>query len=663
MANLTFLPIEAVVDPSFWHKLSQVKLDVDRLSETPKNITGYSLDPTALSLIVDYTSFNDVEKLEGKIGSSEHTTLKNLCAPGSTHRIPLGITPGVLINFNISDCFKNINKNQLLEDQGAKIRDAIITGAAVDDPTLLNRFLVITYSDLKTYFFIYWFAFPVLAQYTFPVVGTPTLLSDAFSEAQIQTLLATHSSLEWPNREMFCVVETSGSLECHSLRYYIDNLDKGLEKKLYLCAIDGSTEDFVAAWTCRNLLALVAHYRKSTTSPIRLICLRLGSRYFRTSFVVDLNVEGNGEQLKVVGWSKNENDKFGPRSVNLRDTMDPIRLADASVDLNLKLMKWRLVPELDLDIVKNHKVLLIGAGTLGCSVARCLMGWGVRHITFIDDGYVSLSNPVRQSLYTFEDCDANEGGGKLKADAASSALLRILPTITSVGISMTVPMPGHTTEGLSQACKLHTLISEHDTVFLLTDSRESRWLPTVIAASMNKLAITAALGYDTYLVMRHGVRNEEGQKLGCYFCNDITAPGNSKTDRTLDQQCTVTRPGVSNMAAALAVELLISILQHPQSGSCKADEETVLGTVPHSVRGFLFSFSQVLPSTPSFDQCIACSPKVLDQYENNHDDFLNSVFKSAKYLEDLTGLTQLHKASEMADVLELSDSESVEEMD
>ncbi|CAA9997686.1 unnamed protein product [Nesidiocoris tenuis] len=340
-------------------------------------------------------------------------------------------------------------------------------------------------------------------------------------------------------------------------------------------------------------------------------------------------------------------------------------LAESSVDLNLKLMKWRLMPSLDLDVIRNHKVLLVGAGTLGCSVARGLMGWGVRHITFIDSGHVSYSNPVRQSLYGFADCGSCSEGPKLKAEAAPDALRAILPCTTSSGVAMTVPMPGHTTEGVKEAAQLHRLIEEHDTVFLLTDSRESRWLPTVIATSMNKLAITAALGYDTYLVIRHGVKSNDSaeNKLGCYFCNDVTAPGNSKRDRTLDQQCTVTRPGVSNMAAAIAVELLVSILQHSDRGACKADDETLLGTVPHSVRGFLFQFSHVLPSTPAFSQCIACSPKVIDQYENNRDEFLEKVFNSAIYLEELTGLAELHKASQIADILELSDDESIEEAD
>ena len=32
--------------------------------------------------------------------------------------------------------------------------------------------------------------------------------------------------------------------------------------------------------------------------------------------------------------------------------------------------------------------------------------------------------------------------------------------------------------------------------------------------------MNAALGFDSFLVMRHGYE----QNLGCYFCNDVVAP-------------------------------------------------------------------------------------------------------------------------------------------
>ena len=81
-----------------------------------------------------------------------------------------------------------------------------------------------------------------------------------------------------------------------------------------------------------------------------------------------------------------------------------VRLSESSVDLNLKLMRWRLLPSLDLELISQTRCLLLGAGTLGCNVARCLLGWGVRNITLVDNGTVSYSNPVRQSLFSFKVC-------------------------------------------------------------------------------------------------------------------------------------------------------------------------------------------------------------------------------------------------------------------
>ncbi len=67
----------------------------------------------------------------------------------------------------------------------------------------------------------------------------------------------------------------------------------------------------------------------------------------------------------------------------------------AAVELNLQLMRWRAAPQLNVAVVSSAKCLLLGAGTLGCSVARALLGWGVRRMTFVDSSRVSYSNPVR----------------------------------------------------------------------------------------------------------------------------------------------------------------------------------------------------------------------------------------------------------------------------
>lgn len=66
-------------------------------------------------------------------------------------------------------------------------------------------------------------------------------------------------------------------------------------------------------------------------------------------------------------------------------------------------MKWRMAPELELDIMKGMKVLMLGSGSLGCQIGRNLLSWGFENITFVDYGKVSYSNPVRQCLFTFQD--------------------------------------------------------------------------------------------------------------------------------------------------------------------------------------------------------------------------------------------------------------------
>jgi len=42
--------------------------------------------------------------------------------------------------------------------------------------------------------------------------------------------------------------------------------------------------------------------------------------------------------------------------------MDPHRLAESAVTLNVSLMRWRAAPSLGIDRLQDLKILLLGAG-------------------------------------------------------------------------------------------------------------------------------------------------------------------------------------------------------------------------------------------------------------------------------------------------------------
>uniref|UniRef100_A0AAQ4QVV9 Ubiquitin-like modifier-activating enzyme ATG7 n=1 Tax=Gasterosteus aculeatus aculeatus TaxID=481459 RepID=A0AAQ4QVV9_GASAC len=677
--KLQFAPFSSALEAGFWHQLTQKKLNDYRLDESAKSIKGYYYNGDPLGLPTRLTLEFSAFEVDGPTPAR--------CCPAT----------GTLYNTNTLDAFKTTDKKALLEKEAREIWDAIQSGAALKDPSILCKFILLTFADLKKYNFYYWFCFPALC---FPegikIIQPPSALEKVFSAKQITALQEAYDNLcikRGTTAEPYFIMKyTADTVEMASLEdwdaFFTDT------KKVTVGVYDPCTLSQHPGWPLRNLLVLLASQWGSKLDTVEVLCFRdrtmQGSRSIQHSVVLQIKLPKhplNSACPKSVGWEKNPKGAMGPRMVNLSECMDPKRLAESSVDLNLKLMRWRLVPSLDLDKVVSTKCLLLGAGTLGCNVARTLMGWGVRHITFVDNAKISYSNPVRQPLYEFEDC---LGGGKSKAKAAAERLSKIFPGVNAEGFNMSIPMPGHPVNfseaTLSQAQRdvehLEKLISEHDVVFLLMDTRESRWLPTVIAASKRKLAVNAALGFDTFVVMRHGLKkppvsqsasagadsstscssasssstpagsaspvpgsslfsNIPGHKLGCYFCNDVVAPGDSTRDRTLDQQCTVSRPGLAMIAGALAVEMMVSILQHTEGGYAVASSSedrmneppTSLGLVPH---------------------------QVLENYERDGFNFLSQVFNSShSFLEDLTGLTLLHQETQAAEIWDMSDDESI----
>lgn len=539
--------------------------------------------------------------------------------------------PGVIHNMNTKEQFQAIDKNAFLRDAAKVLYEKLRLKEVLSDPTQLAAFSILSFSDLKSFKFFYWFAFPSL-----------------YTEWEIDEIRPA-SDNDTKNIALW--------LESGSLPFFILNasnvpfsleelvLDDKRNNSIRVGIIDASTYENIPAWYARNFLTALLSYGYSSVHMLvyRANGLSFWAHVHASSKSVQENVRENCP--RSTGWEKTSAGALQPKMADLKSLISPTALAEQAVDLNLKLMKWRIVPQIDLDVVRESKCLLLGAGTLGSYVARALLGWGVRKITFVDNGKVSFSNPVRQSLYNYEDC---LNGGAPKAEAAAESAKRIFPQVDAQGVTLEVPMIGHPVKDPEREKAafetLERLVDEHDVIFLLMDLRETRWLPTVLGSAKDKLVINAALGFDSFLVMRHG----SNQHLGCYFCNDVVAPKDSLTDRTLDQMCTVTRPGGALAASALAVELAVLVLQHPKRQAAAASDTNILGGIPHQIRGFLHDFNNVCVSAPGYPQCSACSSKVVDEYRQRGWEFVQDALNDSKYVEELSGLAKVQAEAEKA---------------
>ena len=108
--------------------------------------------------------------------------------------------------------------------------------------------------------------------------------------------------------------------------------------------------------------------------------------------------------------------------------------------------------------LRAARVLVIGAGGLGCPVIAYLAGAGVGHLTIADGDTVSLSNLHRQTLYTTADV------GRGKAELAAARAQSVNPYVRVRA---------------APALSLETapaLLSDLDLVIDATDNFETRYL-------------------------------------------------------------------------------------------------------------------------------------------------------------------------------------------
>lgn len=148
MVLLQFVPFASIVQPAFWHKLSDVKIDTLKLSDDAIDISatysvGRSVTDRETGTTIDLGCTISVGPESFDKDTKPH--------PGNV------LAKGILKNFNTIEDFKSADKNAIFNIHAQKIWDHILS---TRDSSLLNSFFLISFADLKKYKYYYWFAFP-----------------------------------------------------------------------------------------------------------------------------------------------------------------------------------------------------------------------------------------------------------------------------------------------------------------------------------------------------------------------------------------------------------------------------------------------------------------------------------------------------------------------
>lgn len=145
------------------------------------------------------------------------------------------------------------------------------------------------------------------------------------------------------------------------------------------------------------------------------------------------------------------------------------------------------------DKLASAKVLVIGAGGLGCPVLQYLTAAGVDNIGIVDDDHVSLSNLHRQILYNSDDI------GKLKTEAAFERLNAMNPEVQFRIVS----------ERINPQNAVN-IVSEYDIIIDCTDNFATRYLLDDVCRILEKPLIFGAIYQYEGQIAVFNVRNKEG---------------------------------------------------------------------------------------------------------------------------------------------------------
>ena len=153
--------------------------------------------------------------------------------------------------------------------------------------------------------------------------------------------------------------------------------------------------------------------------------------------------------------------------------------------------------------IREAKVLIIGVGGLGCSVAEFLTRAGVGKIGIIDNDLVNLSNVHRQSLYDVGDIN------KSKVICAKNKLNKINPKISIRTYNVKL--------NNTNAAKL---IKNYEYIVDGSDNFKTKFLINDNSLKLKKFLVVGAISkFDGHL-FTYNFKSKQTPCLRCFFQED-----------------------------------------------------------------------------------------------------------------------------------------------
>ena len=148
----------------------------------------------------------------------------------------------------------------------------------------------------------------------------------------------------------------------------------------------------------------------------------------------------------------------------------------------------------------NSKVLVVGAGGLGCPVIDYLSRAGVGNIGIVDNDKVNISNIHRQSLYTSKDV------GKFKVNIAKKKVKLINPQIKIKTFKVRIDNKN-----------IEKIFKNYDFIVDGSDNFKTKFLLNKYCLNQKKILIVGAISKMDGHIFTFDFKNKNDPCLKCFY--------------------------------------------------------------------------------------------------------------------------------------------------